>query len=58
MGVSINCGAPEVGLFHGKSHLKMDDLGVPLFQATIGWLMKIEGFQTIPKEQEVNGDRY
>ena len=30
--VSINGGTPKAGLFHeGKSHLEMDDLGVPLF---------------------------
>ena len=28
-----------VGLFHGKSHLEMDDLGVPTFQETSVYLM-------------------
>ena len=35
MGVLMNGGSTKmVGLFQGKSQLKMDDLGVPLFQET------------------------
>ena len=34
MGVSINGGTPIAGWFTMKNPIKMDDLGVPLFQET------------------------
>ena len=32
LGGSINGGTPQWLVYHGKSHLEMDDLGGPLFQ--------------------------
>ena len=37
MGVSINGGTPEWMVDKGKSHLEMDDLGVPPFVETPKW---------------------
>ena len=61
MGVSINGGTPKHdGLFHGKSHLEMDDLGVPPFeeppygcQQAIHIIFRMNIQRNLPGQQQV-----